>query len=156
MIVRFLEEFKKFAMRGNVIDLAVGIIIGAAFGRIVNSLVEDIVMPPIGLLIGGVDFSDLELVLKSAKDGNPPVVLKWGQFLNQVVNFAIISFSVFVVIKVFNTLKKEEKKEPVEKTCLFCFMSIPKKAKKCPYCLEHQEEKQQNTPVRKREKKSPI
>lgn len=135
MLVKFLEEFKRFAMRGNVIDLAVGIIVGAAFGRIVNSLVQDVLMPPIGLLIGGVDFSDLQFVLKKGTTPETGVSLKWGQFLNEIINFLIISFSVFVAVKVFNTLKKEEVHE---KVCSECFMKIPSKAKKCPYCLENQ------------------
>lgn len=135
MVVKFLEEFKRFAIKGNVIDLAVGIIVGAAFGRIVNSLVQDVLMPPIGLLIGGVDFSDLQIALKKGSTPESSVSLKIGQFLNEVINFLIISFSVFVVVKVFNSLKKEQTRE---KECKECFMKIPLKAKKCPYCLENQ------------------
>ncbi len=109
-----LKEFKKFAMRGNVIDLAVGVIIGGAFGKIVSSLVSDIIMPPIGLLLGGVDFSNLALTLKSATTTNPAVTLNYGLFLNTIINFLIVSFSIFMVIKQLNRFQKKEEAKPTK------------------------------------------
>lgn len=107
-----LKEFKEFAMRGNVIDMAVGIIIGAAFGKIVSSLVNDIIMPPLGLIIGGVNFSKLAVTLKEAEEGVAAVTLNYGMFIQQVVDFTIVAFAIFMAIKVMNTLnKKQEKKE---------------------------------------------
>jgi len=103
-----MSEFKDFAMKGNVIDMAVGIIIGGAFGKIVSSFVEDVLMPPIGLLMGGVDFSDLAITLKEGAQGAAPVVLKYGAFVQTVVDFLIIAFSIFIAIKWINKLKKEE------------------------------------------------
>ncbi|MCS7052903.1 MAG: large-conductance mechanosensitive channel protein MscL [Ignavibacterium sp.] len=110
--MKFFEEFKKFALRGNVVDLAVGIIIGTAFGKIVSSLVSDVIMPPIGLILGGVDFSNFAIVLKSAEGENPPVLLSYGKFLNNVVDFLIIAFSVFLLIKGINSLKSKEQEKP--------------------------------------------
>lgn len=107
-----LQEFKAFAMRGNVVDMAVGIIIGGAFGKIVSSFVGDVIMPPIGLLLGGVDFSDLALTLKAAEEGQPAVMLKYGMFINTVIDFIIIAFAIFMVIKAMNTLKKKEEVKP--------------------------------------------
>lgn len=106
-----IKEFKEFAMRGNVIDMAVGIIIGAAFGGIVSSLVKDVLMPPLGWLMGGVDFSDKAIVLKEAADGKEAVVMKYGMFINQVINFLIVAFAIFVMIKAINTAKKRFEKE---------------------------------------------
>ncbi len=103
-----MSEFKDFAMKGNVIDMAVGIIIGGAFGKIVSSFVEDVLMPPIGLLMGGVDFSDLAITLKQGAEGAAPVLLKYGAFIQSVVDFLIIAFSIFIAIKWINNLKKEE------------------------------------------------
>ena len=97
-----LQEFKAFAMKGNMIDLAIGVIIGAAFGKVVSSLVNDILMPPLGILIGGVDFSNLALTLKPAVGDIPPVEIKWGLFVNNVVNFLIVAFTIFMVIKFMN------------------------------------------------------
>lgn len=94
-----LQEFKEFAVKGNALDLAVGVIVGAAFGKIVSSLVDNILMPPIGLMIGGVDFKNLELVLKAAIDNQPAVAIRYGLFLNNVFDFLIIAFSVFMVVK---------------------------------------------------------
>jgi large conductance mechanosensitive channel len=109
-----LKEFKEFAIKGNVMDMAVGIIIGAAFGKIISSLVTDIIMPPIGVLLGGVDFSNLTLVLKKASEGVAAVSINYGIFINTVIDFVIISFSIFIVIKQINKFKKkEEKKEEV-------------------------------------------
>ncbi len=110
--MKFLSEFKKFAMRGNVVDMAVGIIIGAAFGKIVSSLVGDVIMPPIGLLLGGVDFSNLEIVLKKATETAPAVVIGYGKFIQTVLDFLIIAFAIFALIKAMNSLKKKEEATP--------------------------------------------
>lgn len=110
--MKMLQEFKAFAMRGNVVDMAVGIIIGGAFGKIVSSFVADVIMPPIGLLLGGVDFSDLAITLKAAEEGQPAVMLKYGMFINTVIDFLIIAFAIFMVIKAMNTLKKKEEEKP--------------------------------------------
>ena len=109
-----LSEFKAFAVKGNVVDMAVGIIIGAAFGKIVSSFVGDVVMPPIGLLIGGVDFSDLAVVLKAAEGDSAAVVLAYGKFIQTVVDFIIVAFAIFMGIKVINRLKREEAAAPAE------------------------------------------
>ncbi len=106
-----IKEFKEFAMRGNVIDMAVGIIIGAAFGGIVSSLVKDVLMPPLGVIMGGVDFSDKAIVLKGAADGKEAVVMKYGMFINQVINFLIVALAIFIMIKALNTAKKRFEKE---------------------------------------------
>ena len=107
-----LSEFKAFAVKGNVVDMAVGIIIGAAFGKIVSSFVGDVVMPPLGILIGGVDFSDLAIVLKAAEGDSPAVVLAYGKFIQTVVDFTIIAFAIFMGIKGLNRLKREEEATP--------------------------------------------
>ncbi|QQS52835.1 MAG: large-conductance mechanosensitive channel protein MscL [Bacteroidota bacterium] len=107
-----VSEFKAFAMKGNVIDMAVGIIIGAAFGKIVSSLVSDIIMPPLGLVIGGVDFKDLQFVMKEAVDGNPAVSLNYGNFLQVTFDFLIVAFAIFMVIKAMNAAKKKEEAAP--------------------------------------------
>lgn len=107
-----LKEFKAFAMRGNVVDMAVGIIIGGAFGKIVSSFVADVIMPPIGLLIGGVDFSDLVVVIKEAEAGAAEVAIRYGTFLQTVIDFVIIAFAIFMVIKAMNTMKKKEEEKP--------------------------------------------
>lgn len=111
-----LQEFKKFAMKGNVVDLAVGVVIGGAFGKIVSSFVSDIIMPPIGLLTGGVDFSNLAIILKKASDSDPAVTINYGMFLNSVIDFLIIAFSIFIVIKQLEKFKKQEEKEPAKPT----------------------------------------
>ena len=103
-----IKEFKEFAVKGNVIDLAVGIIIGAAFGKIVTSIVADVVMPPIGLLIGGVDFSDLVITLKAAEGATPAVVISIGKFIQTLIDFTIIAFAIFLLIKVVNKVKAKE------------------------------------------------
>ncbi|HYA14023.1 MAG TPA: large-conductance mechanosensitive channel protein MscL [Syntrophales bacterium] len=107
-----LKEFKEFALKGNVLDMAVGIIIGAAFGKIVSSLVGDVIMPPIGVLLGGVDFSNLSLTIKAAAGGAPAVVLSYGKFIQTVVDFSIVAFSIFIAIKAINTLKRKEQEAP--------------------------------------------
>jgi len=108
----FLNEFKAFAMRGNVIDLAVGIIIGGAFGKIVSAAVENIFMPPIGLILGGVDFKDLTLVLKQATADAPAVTLKYGMFIQAIVDFTIVAFVIFLVIQALNKMKKKQEATP--------------------------------------------
>lgn len=107
-----ISEFKAFAMRGNVIDMAVGIIIGAAFGKIVSSFVDGVVMPPLGLLIGGVDFSDLAIVLKEAVGETPAVLLRYGAFIQTVVDFLIVAFAIFIAIKAMNSLRRKEAEAP--------------------------------------------
>lgn len=107
-----LKEFKQFAMRGNVMDMAIGIIIGAAFGKIVSSIVGDIIMPPIGILLGGVDFSSLAITLKAGSEGVAPVTINYGVFINTVIDFIIIAFAIFMVIKGLNSMKKKEEEKP--------------------------------------------
>ena len=144
-----MKEFKEFAMRGNVVDMAVGIIIGAAFGTIVKSLVADVIMPPIGLLMGGVDFTDLFITLKEGAKVAAPyasladakaagaVTINYGAFLNTVISFIIVAFAVFMLIKGINSAKREEEAppaEPTEKECPHCFSKIAIKATRCPHC----------------------
>jgi large conductance mechanosensitive channel len=107
-----MKEFREFAMRGNVVDLAVGIIIGAAFGKIVSSLVNDVLMPPIGILIGGVDFSSLSVTLKEAAAGAPAVVIRYGAFINTIIDFVIVAFAIFLLIRAINSFKKKEEAAP--------------------------------------------
>ena len=107
-----VKEFKEFAMRGNVMDMAIGIIIGAAFGKIVSSIVSDVIMPPIGMLLGGVDFSSLAITLKEGTEGVEPVLLKYGVFFNTVIDFVIIAFAIFLVVKGINKMKKKEEEKP--------------------------------------------
>ncbi len=106
------KEFKEFAMRGNVIDLAIGIVIGAAFGKIVTSLVNDVIMPPLGLLIGGVNFTDLKVVMKAAVGENPAVTLNYGNFVQVIFDFLIVAFAIFLLVKGLNRLKKKEEAKP--------------------------------------------
>ena len=108
----FIKEFKEFAMKGNVVDMAVGIIIGAAFGKIVSSFVADVIMPPLGVLIGGVDFSDLAITLKAASEGVAAVTLNYGKFIQTVFDFTIVALAIFVAITVMNKLKKAEEAAP--------------------------------------------
>ena len=144
-----LKEFKEFAMRGNVVDMAVGIIIGAAFGTIVKSLVDDILMPPLGLLLGNVDFSNLFIVLKEGAEAAAPyvaladakaagaVTINYGLFLNTVVSFIIVAFAVFMLIRSLNKLKRKEEAPapaPTTKECPHCLSSIPIKATRCAHC----------------------
>ncbi|HNY44045.1 MAG: large-conductance mechanosensitive channel protein MscL [Bacteroidota bacterium] len=107
-----LKEFRDFAIKGNLIDMAIGIIIGAAFGKVVASLVADVIMPPIGLLIGGVNFTDLTIVLKEAVGDNPAVTLNYGNFIQILIDFLIVAMAIFIVIKGINALKRKEEKEP--------------------------------------------
>ncbi|MCL4106171.1 UNVERIFIED_CONTAM: hypothetical protein GTU68_058477 [Idotea baltica] len=132
-----LQEFKKFAMRGNVVDMAVGIIIGGAFGTIVKSLVADVIMPPVGLLLGGVDFSDLFVTLKVAAQEAGAVTISYGIFINAVISFLIVAFAVFLLIQSINKMQAEEEAEPEEvttKDCTFCMTAIPLAATRCPNC----------------------
>ena len=108
-----MKEFKQFAMRGNVMDMAIGIIIGAAFGKIVSSLVGDVIMPPIGLLLGGVDFSNLSITIANATENSEAVLLKYGVFINTIIDFLIIAFAIFIVVKGINSMKKKEEEKPV-------------------------------------------
>jgi large conductance mechanosensitive channel len=107
-----IKEFKEFAMKGNVADMAVGIIIGAAFGKIVSSLVSDVLMPPIGLLVGGVDFSGLGITMRAATADAPAVIMKYGVFVNTIIDFVIVAFAIFMVIRALNALKKKEAEAP--------------------------------------------
>ncbi|MEW6536207.1 MAG: large-conductance mechanosensitive channel protein MscL [Candidatus Auribacterota bacterium] len=106
-----IKEFREFAIKGNAVDMAVGIIIGAAFGKIVSSIVNDLIMPPIGLLIGGVDFKNLKLVLKAAAEDVPEVAINYGLFVNNVIDFLIVAFTIFLVVKGLNSLKRKPAKE---------------------------------------------
>lgn len=106
-----IKEFKEFAVKGDAVDMAVGIVIGAAFGKIVTSLVSDVIMPPIGLLLGGVDFKNLKLVLKAASFDKPEVTLNYGQFINTTIDFLIVAFAIFMVVKGINKLKKGQTKQ---------------------------------------------
>jgi large conductance mechanosensitive channel len=112
--MKWLQEFKTFAVRGNVVDMAVGIVIGAAFGKIVSSFVADVIMPSIGLLIGGIDFSNLAITLKQATEKTAAVTLNYGNFIQTVIDFTIIAFAIFLVIKAINTLKRKEAARPSE------------------------------------------
>ena len=107
-----MKEFKEFAVRGNVVDMAVGIIIGAAFGKIVSSFVGDVIMPPIGVLLGGVDFSNLAFTVKEAAEGAPAVVISYGKFIQTVIDFIIIAFAIFIAVKAINALKRKEEQAP--------------------------------------------
>lgn len=148
-----LEEFKKFAVRGNVVDMAVGIIIGGAFSTIVKSLVADVIMPPIGLALGGVDFANLMLVISEGTTPMPyltvadakaagAVTINYGVFLNSVISFVIVAFAVFLLVKGINRLRELEKKEeteappaePTTKDCPYCVTNIPIAATRCPQC----------------------
>ena|SRR5690349_13633818 len=122
-----LKEFKEFAIRGNVMDLAVAVIIGGAFGKIVTSLVNDILMPLIGLIMGGVNFADLAVTVGSA-------VIKWGTFVQSIIDFIIIAFVIFMLVRAMNRLKREEPVTPTTKECPHCFTTIPLKAARCPNC----------------------
>jgi large conductance mechanosensitive channel len=143
-----IKEFKEFAVKGNVVDMAVGIIIGAAFGTIVKSLVADVIMPPIGLLLGNVDFSNLFLVLKHGATAGPyatladaqtagAVTLNYGLFINTIISFIIVAFALFILVKNINRLKRQEvapPPPPTTKECPHCFSTIHIKAVRCPNC----------------------
>jgi len=143
-----LREFREFAMRGNVIDMAVGIVIGAAFGTIVNSLVQDVIMPPVGILLGNVDFSNLFAVLREGKVAGPylsiaaakaagAVTVNYGVFINTIISFVIVAFAVFLIVRTINRLRRQEEGPPpvpTTKECNYCFSAIPIKATRCPNC----------------------
>jgi large conductance mechanosensitive channel len=141
-----LDEFKKFIMRGNVLDLAVGIIIGAAFGAIVKSLVDDLLMPPLGLALGNVDFADLFLVLKEGVKAPAPyatvaeaqaagaVTINYGLFINQLVSFLIVAFAVFLIVRIANRFQPAAPAAPTTKDCPYCTTAIPIGAVRCPNC----------------------
>ena len=144
-----LKEFRDFAMKGNVVDMAVGIIIGAAFGTIVASLVSDIIMPPIGMMMGGVDFTNIFVALKDGATAGPyktladaqaagAVTMNVGVFINKVISFIIVAFSVFMLVKAMNKAKRAEPAPapaaPTTKECPYCLSSIPLKAKRCAHC----------------------
>lgn len=138
----FFNEFKAFAVRGNVVDMAVGIIIGAAFGKIIDSLVKDVVMPPIGRLLGGVDFKQLYInlgdktfeTLEAAEKAGAPLI-KYGAFINTLVDFTIIAFVIFVMVRMVNKLKTQpQPADPATKECPHCLSMIPIKASRCAYC----------------------
>ena len=130
-----VKEFKEFAMRGNVVDMAVGIVIGGAFGKIVSSMVSDVIMPPIGLILGNVDFSKLSIVLREKTATAEAVTIKYGLFINTVLDFVIVAFAIFMVIKQVNRLKKKEAPaEVTTKECPKCFSTIALKASRCPNC----------------------
>ena len=132
-----IQEFKTFAMRGNVVDMAVGIIIGGAFGKIISSVVKDVIMPPIGLLLGGVDFSDLAITLKGAVGETAAVTINYGMFIYTVIDFIIIAFAIFIMIRGMNKMKKPQPAvaaAPTTKECPECLMTIPINAKRCGHC----------------------
>ncbi|MFB9868575.1 large-conductance mechanosensitive channel protein MscL [Vreelandella sulfidaeris] len=147
-MAKFFQEFREFAVKGNVVDMAVGIIIGGAFTLIVQSLVRDVMNPVIGLLVGGIDFSRLFFVLREGSVSAPyatlaeaqaagAVTLNLGLFLNAVVSFTIVALAVFMLVRAINRLKREEveaPKSPVEKACPYCFMTVPIKATRCGHC----------------------
>ncbi|MHA6482313.1 large-conductance mechanosensitive channel protein MscL [Paenibacillus sp. strain BS8-2] len=152
--MKIVKEFKEFAMRGNVIDLAVGVIIGGAFGKIVTSLVNDIIMPPIGRILGGVNFKDLKIALVDVAtyDGKPEELpyIKYGQFINVLLDFIIVAFCIFLLVKGINALRriKEEPKAapaaPTEKECPYCLSQVPIKATRCKHCTSHLDESAAN------------
>ena len=139
-----LKEFKEFAMKGNVVDLAIGVIIGGAFGKIVTSLVNDVIMPPIGLLLGNVDFSNLFINLSGGKYASLAqaqeagvVTINYGTFLNTIIDFLIVAFVIFLLIRQMNKLQKSKEEKPAElttKECPYCLSTIPIKATRCPAC----------------------
>jgi large conductance mechanosensitive channel len=144
-----LKDFREFAIKGNVVDMAVGIIIGGAFGTIVKSLVDDIIMPPIGLMLGNVDFANLFFVLRQGDAAPPPyptpaaaseagaVTLNYGLFINNIVSFLIVAFAVYLLVRMINRMRREEQvapAAPTDKACPFCQTSIPIGATRCPHC----------------------
>jgi len=136
-----VKEFKEFAMRGNVVDLAVGVIIGGAFGKVVSSIVSDVLMPPIGVLMGGVDFSNLAIKVKeagldAAGRPTPAMLIGYGRFVNSVIDFIIVAFCIFIVIKAMNAMQKKPAPAapPPTKDCPQCLSTIPLKATRCSHC----------------------
>lgn len=140
--MKIIDEFKEFAVKGNVVDMAVGVIIGGAFGKIVTSFLNDVMMPPLGLLTGGVDFTDQKLVLKAAAGAAKPVTLNYGAFITTVIDFTVVAGAVFILIKGINALKRMQPAEPppapTEKQCVECLLNIPIKARRCGHCSQTQ------------------
>lgn len=155
---KLFNDFKDFIMQGSVVDLAIGVIIGAAFGALVNSLVGNILMPPVGLLLGNVDFKDLFVVLKQGEQALPvgatlemardagAVTLNYGQFITDIISFLILGLTIFFIVKAIKSLEEkalkaetEKEEAPTEKDCPFCSKSIPLAATRCPYCTSHLE-----------------
>lgn len=133
--MKIIKEFRDFAIRGNVIDMAIGIIIGGAFGKIVTSLVNDIIMPPIGILLGNVDFSELAITLREKTADSEAVTIGYGMFINNLLDFTIVALAIFLVIKQINRLKKAPAEAPPQtKSCDFCCSAIALKATRCPHC----------------------
>ncbi len=140
----FLKEFKAFVLRGNVLDLAVGVIVGTAFGKIISSIVDNVLMPPLGKLVGGVDFKDLFISLDPSKTQGihslakaretGAAIVAYGQFLNAVVDFAIVAFCIFLVVKVANRLQAKRPSAPATKECPSCLSEVPLKATRCAHC----------------------
>ena len=142
-----LKEFKAFALRGNVLDLAVGVIIGAAFGTVVKSLVDDVIMPPVGLAMGNVDFANLFVLLKAGPTAPPPyatvadanaagaVTINYGQFINNIITFIIVAFAVYLIVRAANRMRPQDAAAaPATKDCPYCRMAIPVAATRCPHC----------------------
>jgi large conductance mechanosensitive channel len=149
------KEFKEFAVRGNVVEMAVGVIIGAAFGKIVSSMVSDIIMPPLGVMINGIDFTNHFLLLKGegpfetleAAKAAGAITLNYGMFINNIITFLIVSFAVFILVKQINRLKRKEDTgsiSPTQKSCPFCFQSISIKATRCSFCTSELNTKKYN------------
>lgn len=149
-----LKEFRDFALRGNVVDMAIGIIIGGAFGTIVSSLVDDVLMPPLGLLLGNVDFQDLFIVLRQGSQaaGSYPTVaaaqeagavtINYGLFINNIISFLLVAVAVFFLVRTMNRLEREEEEQPAEPTeedCPYCYQAIAIEATRCPYCTSQLE-----------------
>jgi large conductance mechanosensitive channel len=137
--MKMVDEFKEFAMKGNVVDMAVGVVIGGAFGKIVTSFLNDIMMPPLGMLTGGVDFTEHRLTLKAADGAAKAVTVNYGAFITAVVDFTIVAFAVFVMVKGINALKRQEPSAPPppsEKKCPECLTLIPLEAKRCKNCAQ--------------------
>src|SRR6266702_3909521 len=140
------NEFKEFAVKGNAVDLAVGVIIGATFGSVVTSLVKDVIMPPISVLSGGLDFSNKYVILRAAKDGSTPfntpadgakagaITWNYGNFITLVINFLIVAAAIFLLVRLINQLRRPAEKAPDQKECPACAMKIPIKATRCPHC----------------------
>jgi large conductance mechanosensitive channel len=137
--MKIIKEFKEFAMRGSVLDLAIGIIIGGAFGKVVSSVVNDLLMPPLGVIMGGVDFSFLGITIREATTTHPAAVFRYGVFINNLIDFTIVTFAIFLLIKAVNRIKRKDEANaeaavPTAKICPECFMSIPIEARRCGHC----------------------
>lgn len=139
--MKIIDEFKEFAVKGNVVDMAVGVIIGGAFGKIVSSFLNDILMPPLGLLTGGVNFNEQKLVVRSVPGLDKAVTINYGAFVTAVFDFTILAFAVFLLVKAINALKRSEPvapPAPTEKQCPECLFNIPIKARRCGHCAQPQ------------------